>query len=209
MDAATPEARALFWDLGDCVNPGSWGCNEYECWAPKCLDELYLCFGADGNRSCSESYLCGLELLPEGVVAWAFGGPCVGMKSVDEYGLLLQLELCASKQEACLGPPALVASACAEAVWTSCIGPVTACTSGELSCDDLRKCLFEGLEDNGLVMVGLACIVGGALEEQGLFYDLADCLLDQCGDDATASCVDAALTEECAQQANSCSNVQK
>ncbi len=204
IEDAEPGAEALLWDLYDCVNPGSWGCNEYECWAVGCAEELYLCHGSDGDRTCAESYLCGLGYISEGEMEWEYSGQCAGLRTLEDFSSLLHLELCALGQTECIGNTESPGDACAESIWKNCLEEVTACTTGVLPCSELTKCLFDELDENDLLQASMTCVVGGTVQDQTLFIGVAGCLAEHCGYDSGLSCLQEALADACVQQQTAC-----
>jgi hypothetical protein len=92
--------------------------------------------------------------------------------------------------------------ACLQAAWDQCQPEFQDCAHGDLSCKEIWDCLETCAPTDQLC--GLACLVSGTVEAQDQYDGIIDCLIEQCGEEATQECQDQALKGACSEKYNDC-----
>ncbi|MBM4354036.1 MAG: hypothetical protein FJ109_09625 [Deltaproteobacteria bacterium] len=188
----------------DCLDQFPEGSEELEACLEKafepCLDYYYECF--HGDLDCQEMNQC-FNACPE--VPEGQPNPCISdcwssgtVEAQKAYTAIIEcLEAqgywdCAQGDNKCLSD----AEAACSAEFDVCFPP------GTLTCKEIFDCMDTCAPTDQPCFSN--CYQSGTKEAQNMFGEIVDCIIAECGEQATPECEDAALKGTCSQQYNEC-----
>jgi hypothetical protein len=165
-----------------------------------CMDYYYECF--HGDLTCQELNGC-FSTCPE--VPEGQPNPCINdcwssgsVEAQKTYTAILEcLDAqgywdCAQGDNECLSN----AEAACQAEFDACFPP------GTMTCKEIFDCMDTCAPTDQACFSN--CYQSGTKEAQTMFGEIVDCIIAECGEQATPECEDAALKGTCSQQYNEC-----
>jgi hypothetical protein len=195
--AATDDAKqalAAFeaCSVGKC--PGLQGEPYVSCMLAGCLDETAACW-TGGDATCSELLWCSLDCVGGGAEE-ACGAACVGEASEAAFKQFGQYSTCLD------GACQTEALFCGGVATFLCTDAASACGlyTGSKSCGDGVQCLADCTSAK-CVLECQGSMSADAGKKAKKFFE---CLLKECGEDATQGCIESASKGSCGIQAAGC-----
>jgi len=174
----------------DCLDDAYANCmaEHYACWPAgdgNCVD-LYLCIVScpedDADQKCLNG--CFDDASEPALALWDLFIDCLG-----DHGYFD----CQDGDTECYG-----------AAWDLCDVEFKECAHGEYTCNEILECQQDCPDDD--TICATQCIVYGSIQGQNMFDAIVDCIVEQCGEDATVECQNDAIKGKglCAKLFDTC-----